>query len=361
MKRLLLLSLPLFVALITISSCEDSPTMRGNKRPGPTVAGKVGQLLVVCNENLWKSDLKPYLDSNMTQFILPYFPDVPTFLMIHKTPEHFERGVKRYRSILFVKIDPNHTGDHAKLELRKDVWAIDQMVIDLIARDTDQLLRFCKTNGLQRAHDEFEDMEWRRMMNIYAEDHNPSIDPDLAENFGIKLALPKGTQIVNKRKNFFRLDFPMGAKPIEFSNAGSQEKGVVFSGIMIYQYDYKDSSQFELERLLMARDTMLKYNAPYQVPGMYMGTQYTDLVYPEGNASTNFNGSVHGYEMRGMYTFVGRPLHAPGGAFWAFHFIHPKRKKLICLSGFLDAPSTASWIHELRGIEAVLKSVELVD
>lgn len=361
MKRLLLLSLPFFIFLIGISSCADSPSLRPNKRPGPTVAGEVGQLLVVCDDALWKSELKSYLDSNMTQFILPYFPDVPTFLMIHKTPEHFERGVKRYRSILFVKLDSSFKESKAKVEVRKDVWAIDQLVIDLIARDTDQLLAFCKSNGLQLAHEEFEDMEWRRIMHLYAEDANPSVDADLATNFGIRLALPKDARLVNKRKNFFRIDFPMGAKPIEFTNAGSQEKGVVFSGVMVYQYDYRDSSQLELENLLMARDTMLKYNAPYQVPGMYMGTQYAPLVYPEGTTSVNFDGTVKGFEMRGMFTFVGRPLHAPGGAFWAFHFKHPKRNKLICVSGFLDAPSTASWIHELRCIQAVLKSVELVD
>lgn len=361
MKRLLFLAIPVVVVLSFIFSCEDSPTLNSHRRTGPTVAGEIGQLLVVCDQTLWDSDLKECLDSTMTQFIMPYFPDVPTFLMLHKTPAHFERGVKRYRSILFVKLDPNYTGAEAKIEERKDVWAIDQLVIDVIAKDVDQLIRFCGSDGLQRIHDEFEYMDWRRILNIYQETANPKVDADLAQNFGIKLALPKGVTLVNKRKNFFRIDFPIGSKPVVFSNAGAQDRGSVLSGIMVYQYDYIDSSQFTLENLLQSRDTMLKYNAPYQVPGMYMGTQYAELVYPEGTFTSNYDGSVKGFEIRGMYTFVGRSFHAPGGAFWSFHFKHPKRNKLVCVSGFLDAPSTASWIEELRGIEAAFKSVELLD
>jgi hypothetical protein len=61
-----------------------------------------------------------------------------------------------------------------------------------------------------------------------------------------------------------------------------------------------------------------------------------------------------------MYVFTGKKVHSTGGAFWAFHFVHPKKKKLICVSGYVDAPATASWTHPLRELQAVLKSVELV-
>jgi hypothetical protein len=33
---------------------------------------------------------------------------------------------------------------------------------------------------------------------------------------------------------------------------------------MIYQYDFFDSSQFLLDNLLKARDTMLRYNVPHE-------------------------------------------------------------------------------------------------
>jgi hypothetical protein len=175
------------------------------------------------------------------------------------------------------------------------------------------------------------------------------------------MALPEGTRIVSRRKNFMRVEFPDASRPIEFVGAGSQENGAIYSGVMIYQYDYKDSSQFILENLLMARDTMLKYNAPHEIEGLYMGTQYAELVYPEGNEMITDKGDLKGFEIRGMFMFTGKPVHSTGGAFWSFHFIHPKRKKLMCVSGYVDAPSTTSWTHSLREIQAVLKSVEITD
>ena len=346
--------------IIGLSSCEDSPSFKGPKRLGQIVTGKVGQILVICDDPIWDSEVKAYLDTNLTQFIMPYFPDVPTFLLIHKTEAHFNQGVKRYRNTLFLKIDPKHKGDKAEIHIRKDVWAIDQLVVDIVAKDYNQLLAACKS-GLKSVHSEFDKMEWKRILNQYEESDNSNISGALETNFGIHIDLPEGARLVNKKPNFVRIDFPIANRPIEFANAGTQESGTIFSGVLVYQYDYLDSTQFYLEQLLEARDTMLKYNAPYEIEGMYMGTQYTPLVYPEGNEMISDIGKVKGYEIRGMYVYVGKPIHAPGGAFWAFHFKHPKRNKLVCISGFLDAPSTTTWTHQLREIQAVLKSVEFTD
>lgn len=356
-----LIYLAFFGILIGFQSCEDSPTFKHRGRLGQSVAGEIGHLLVVCEDNIWNSDFKPYLDTNLTQFIMPYYPDVATFMLDHKTPKHFDKGVKRYRSILFVAIDPNLKSDKVKVEKRMDVWAIDQLTIDITAKNPQQLMDFCKTGGLQSIHSEFDYMEWRRIMNDFELSDNRDIKQKLATNFGIKLALPEKSILVNRRPDYFRIEFPSASRPIEFSNAGAQDRGTILSGIMIYQYDYIDSNQMDFKNLLQQRDTVLKIYAPYQIEGMYMGTQYTDLVYPEGSLETNFNGKVKGMDVRGMFVYTGLPINAPGGAFWSFHFVHPKRNKVMCISGYLDAPSTTSWIHQLREIQAVLRSVEIVD
>lgn len=353
----------LFIAfLLVFASCEDSPTFKNNnRRIGPSVSGEIGKLLVVCEKPLWNSEFKTSLDSSLTQFIMPYYPDVATFMLFHKTPAHFEKGVKRYRSILFVNLDPNFKAPNVSVEKRMDVWAIDQLVIDITAKDENQLIEFCKNGGLLSVHKEFDTMEWRRIMNYFKEGNNKTIDDKLAKQFGIKLSMPQGAQLLNQKDDFMRIEFPVANRAIEFSNAGSQDKGAIFSGIMVYQTDLTDNNQFSLETLIAERDSILEIYAPYQIEGMYMGTQFAPLVYPEIDPMKNFNGTLSGTEMRGMFVYVGRPIHATGGAFWAFHFKHPKRNKLITVSGYLDAPSTASWVHQLREIQAVLKSVELTN
>lgn len=347
----------ILVLLLSFSSCDlDSKRYRST---GVAVTGRIGEILVVCDQDLWDSEIREILDSNLTQFIMPYFPDVATFDLIHKTPQHFTQGVKRYRNALFLSIDPKLEGDKGKIEKRVGVWATDQLVIDIIGKDYNQLVQTCLL-GLKNVHDEFDQMEWERILKYYKATPNGSIEEAVKKNFGITFALPDAAKLVTKRNNFYRIEFPSGARPIEFVGAGKQDAGTIFSGLTIYQYDYIDSSQFALENLLQARDTMLKYNVPYSYEGMYMGTQYVKMVYPEGNPTKNQSGKLSAYEMRGMFKFIGKGKHGPGGCFWSYHFIQPKTKKLICVSGYVDAPSTTSWTQPLREVQAILKSVEII-
>ena len=348
---------PLFIvviALLLISSCDFN--RKSFRSSGIAVTGKIGEILVVCDQDIWDSRFKECLDTNLTQFIMPYFPDVATFELIHKTPNHFTQGVKRYRNTMFINIDPELKGEFGKIEKRVGVWAADQLVIDITARDFEQLEKTCSA-GLKSVHKEFDTYEWKRIKKYYAETKNVYIEKKVQENFGINFALPDGSKLITTRKNFYRIQFPSGARPIEFVGAGTQDPGRIAAGILVYQYDFIDSSQFELKKLLQDRDTMLRYNVPSDYEGMYMSTQYNKLVYPEMNQTTNEDGTLTVNEMRGMFVFVGVGKHGVGGAFWAYHFINPKTNKIVCVSGYVDAPSTTSWTQPLREVQAILKSV----
>lgn len=358
LRHILVFSLCISI-LFSWSSCDRLNQVDGNA--GMYATGKVGEILVVCEQGIWENpDIRYQLDTNLTQWILPYLPDVATFTLIHKTPSHFTEGVKRYRNTLFLTIDPAFKGDIGTIVRKDDVWAKEQLVVEVTARDFNQLLETCR-QGLGKVHEEFDQMSWKRIMDNFEKNKNNTARAQVRENFGIDIALPEGAAAVTRRKNFYRIDFPPASRPIEFVGTGTQDNGTIFYGVMIYQYDYTDSSQFELNRLLMARDTMLKHNVPHEIEGLYMGTQYNQFVYPEGNKAVSADGKLKGYDMRGMFMFTGIPKHSTGGAFWAFHFVNPKTKKLVCISGYVDAPPTTSWTHPLREIEAVLRSVRIVE
>ncbi len=340
--------------LFLFTSCEFD-----NSQGFSPVTGKVGEILVVADNSIWESDLQECLDSNLTQYIMPYFPDVATFQLIHKTPSHFEQGVKKYRNILFLKIDPNYKGTKGKIVKHSDVWAHGQMVIDIIGKDYQMLEQTCKY-GLDEVHDIFDDISWRRLIDHFNTYDNSVVRNEIKEHFGLDVALPARSTIVSSKKNFYRIEFPSASRPIDFQGSGSsQDAGLILSGLMIYQYDYVDSSQFELAQLLRDRDTILKHFMPHEIQGLYMGTQYEDFIYPEGNVAFSADGKVQGYDIRGMFKFTGKPIHSTGGAFWEFHFKHPKRDKMICLSGYVDAPSTTSWTHPIRELQAVLRSLKI--
>lgn len=350
-------SLSALLVLLFSFGCESSHNNTVTR--GLSVTGKVGEILVVCEQGVWNSEIKNYLDTGLTQWIMPYFPDVSTFDLVHKTPLHFTQGVKRYRNTLFINIDPTYEGDIGSIVKRYDVWATGQLVIDITGKDFNQVLETCKL-GLEEVHNEFDTKEWSRIMGNFSRNKNSTIRTEVAKNFGIDLVLPSSSKLVSKRKNFYRIEFPAASRPIEFVGTGTEDVGSILSGIMIYQYDYLDSNQFQFDALLAARDTMLKYNVPHEIEGMYMGTQYNELVFPEGNNMTNAVGDLNGFEMRGMFMFKGLPKHSTGGAFWAYHFKNETTNKMVCVSGYVDAPATTSWTHPLREIQAILKSVEIV-
>lgn len=346
-----------FFGILFISlSCETVKPGKGGSTLN--VTGKVGEILVVCEDNLWNSNLQECLDTNLTQFIMPYFPDVATFELRHRTPDKFTKGVKRYRNTLFLTIDPNYVGDIGSIEKRENVWASGQLVIDIVAKDYPQLIETCQ-RGLKNVHQEFDEVEWKRLMKLFASKNNKTVLDKVEKNFGIDIVLPSNSKLVWERDNFYRIEFPQGSRPIEFAGTGTEDIGAIFSGLMIYQYDYKDTSQFTLQKLLQDRDTMLKYNVPHETEGMYMGTQYDKRIYPEATYMKNASGTINGVEMRGMFVFTGLPIWGTGGAFWAYHFINPKTEKLVTLSGYVDAPATTSWTQPLRELEAILKSVEI--
>lgn len=348
--RVLCISCSLF--LIALLSCNRSFK---KSEYGLSVTGKVGEILVVCDQGIWDSDVKKYLDTNITQFIMPYFPDVVTFEIIHRKPQAFETGNKRWRNLMFIDINPE--AKESSVTKENDTWATGQLVVRIIARSMDELVDLCK-RSLQNIHREFDQKEWNRILTRFENENNPYTSEQIKESFGINIFLPKGSRIISKRKNFFRVEFPLDTKPLEFMGGNGQTANFIQSGLLIYQYDYTDSSQFELEKLLRDRDTMLKYNVPHEVEGVYMGTQYAKIVYPEGSFMWNKKKNTYGYEMRGMFKFLGNTDFATGGAFWSFHFLNNKNK-LVCVSGYVDAPPTISWILPLREIQAVLKSVEV--
>lgn len=323
------------------------------------VTGKVGEILVVCDDAIWNSSIHSDLDSNLTRFIMPYFPDVATFELLHYNDKNFVGAVKRHRNVLFLTIDQNHKGNKGKLQYRDDVWANNQLVIEIIAKDYTQLVQTINA-GADHIHEKFEYESWNRIRKRFAEEKNNRIDSELKQNFGVHIDLPNASKMVSSRKNFCRIELPAASRPIEFVGASKQDLGTIFSGIMVYQYPYTDSSQLGIDQLLKARDTMLKYNVPHETQGLYMGTQYNEFVYPHSSEESNFKETINGIEVRGMFEFKGRFQHSTGGAFWSFHFLQPKTNQLVCVSGYVDAPSSTSWTHAIREIQAIWKSVTIL-
>ena len=89
-------------------------------------------------------------------------------------------------------------------------------------------------------------------MDRHKERANRFLNDEIKKQFGISLALPQGSKVVWRKQNFYRIELPNSAKPIEFVGTGSTDPGLIFRGIMVYQYNYEDTTQLTFEALTSA-------------------------------------------------------------------------------------------------------------
>lgn len=322
--------------------------------------GKAGELIVVAENTVFVDELALMLDTLFGELIAPYYPAQPKFEIKHITPEKFEKGIRRIRNVLVLELVDNQAQDPVTI-VKKDYYAQTQLLTVIKASSMDGLVKEIADQA-PRLVSLYENMEWKREFFRHSKDNNTVLKEQLAKQFGITLELPKLARYEsNKSGNYAHIIFPQRSRQMDMISgevASGSKANFIQSGIMVWKLPYNKKEQFTPEYLMRARDTLLKYNARHEFPGVYMGTQDHPAVLPV-HSYIKIN-EVEGYEFRGMFKFTGR-LEPSGGKFWSFHFIHPKRNEIIAVSGYLDAPPTMNPALDLRKIQAVLYSIQLVD
>jgi hypothetical protein len=330
------------------------------QQPSPSLSnGPVGQITVVCDNNLWTESLQVGLDSTLCPFLSPYVPDVIEFKLLQRNVQKFNAGNKQMRNVLHIVMDGAHGNKPVIIKSDGERYATNQTFIKVTCGNEAQLKEAIATRFKTEVYPLFAHDDWKRLYVANHRVNHKETQKNISTAFGINVDFPEGSSLVSYNDNFYRIEFQTESKGME--TGGS--RGITSyeqSGIMIYQYDAVGDSCMQMSSLMSSRDTMLKYNVPHEIEGVYMATQYSKRVAPEMFDFSNYNQSLSGKEIRGMYKFIDESNQPyTGGAFWEFHFLHPTRKKVVCVSGYLDAPSSVSWVFQLRRIQSVLKSVVL--
>jgi hypothetical protein len=322
--------------------------------------GKAGELIVVAENTVFVEEIATLLDTVFGEIILPYYPAFPKFEIKHLTPEKFEKGFRQIRNLLFLELVDNDSLEPSTV-IKKDYYAKTQVLTIIKTATMDDLVEELLKQA-PRLINIYETTEWKREYYRHKKDNNTVLKKQLAKQFGISLELPKQARYEsNKSGNYAHIIFPQRSRQMDLmtdGGAGGSKANFIQSGIMIWKFPYTKSEQFTPEYLMRARDTVLKYNAKHEFPGVYMGTQDHPAVLPV-HSYIKID-ELEGYEFRGIFKFTGM-LEPSGGKFWSFHFIHPYRNEIIAVSGYLDAPPTISPALDLRKIQAVIYSLKLVD
>jgi hypothetical protein len=322
--------------------------------------GKAGELVVVCDNTIFTDEVFVALDSVFGDYIKPYYPPEKRFTVLQMNEDRYVKIGKRVRNLMMLEIDPSISKGDPQVIVKRDFYARTQIVTEILAHNNEDLL-YAVNNLLSEIVGIYDQQEWNREYIRHKEENNTVARRKLSKQFGITLDLPNQGKYESVKSSFARISLPDRSRQMDIQADGgfsSAKANFIQSGIMIWSFDYKDSSQLTPEYLMKARDTILKYNALHEIDGVYMGTQDHPAVIPVHNRIKI--GDVEGYEFRGLYKFTGR-FEPSGGKFWSFHFKHPNRDKIIAISAYLDAPPTMSSSMDIRRLQAILYSLKITE
>lgn len=320
--------------------------------------GKAGELIVVADNTVFTEEIGELLDSTFGDYIRPFYPPQKMFEIRFLDIHSFKNTSLRIRNVL--QLELTDKVERPQLTVKKDYYANGQLYSVAKAKTMDELvdLLILETPRLVKLYDK---QEWLREYHRHKKANNKVLKSKVKKQFGITLELPRTGRYESVQNNYAHILFPDRSRQMDLqtraeSAYSTSKANFIQSGIMLWQIPFKDSSQLDPAYLMKVRDTILKYNALHEYPGVYMGTQDHPAVIPVHKRIKV--GTIEGYEFRGLYKFTGK-LEPSGGMFWSFHFLHPERNKIVAVSAYLDTPPTMNPALDLRKLQAILYSVRL--
>ncbi|MCT4616325.1 MAG: DUF4837 family protein [Marinifilaceae bacterium] len=330
MKKLFKLSL--FSILITVLFCQCNFSA---KDLDVTVTGKSGELIVVVDNNLYKSELGDTIKSVLgdSQFGLPQAE--PIFSILHLDHANFSSMFKTHRSILDIRIKKELK--ETKMRVKNDMYAKGQSFIRLEAPSNEKLIEFIDKNR-SKLVSYYHVGERNRKIRVIKSAPVQQIFDTLKYSFNFSLAFPAGYNLNKVTKDFIWV---------------SKETTSSSMGMFIYTYDYKSASDIEKANIIAKRNAFLKQNVPGPVKDSYMSTDIElPISYDQFTFKTNY-----AYQMRGLWEVKGDFM---AGPFLNISFINEDKTKIVCLDSYVYHPSKEKR-EMLREMEAIMYTYKKVN
>ncbi len=321
----------LFPILLLNFAC----TNRDGKVFIPNVSGKSGELLIVIEDELWKEETgKALRKVFMTEY--PSLPqDEPYFDITHIPTDAFTDLFKSHRNIVLIKINPDYNND--KIVVKKEVWAKTQIYVEIQAKGRKNLEKMIVNNS-EKLRNYFLSAELNRKTDYFKKYEEVSIRKKIEEKHKISLVFPKGYEIYKEDTNFVWVH---------------QETPRLHQGIIVYYKEYTDTANFNVNRLLDRRDSILKKYIPGSAKNSYMTTERrlpvaTKVFMRNGNYTL---------EIRSLWKVVNDFM---GGPFVSYTTLDKERNRLITVEGFLYAGKQDKR-NFLWDLEAILNSLKFME
>ncbi|MCU4164469.1 DUF4837 family protein [Carboxylicivirga caseinilyticus] len=326
-SNFILLSVAIVLSLVFIAvSCNNTVN---DIKPRPL--GSPGEVLLVIDDDNWNTNLGDTL-RNLLSDDFPALPQIET--MFKKTRisfSDFQRHFRTYRNILFVSVRPNASSN--RVEFRKNEWALNQQVAEVIAKDTKELEELI-VQKWPKIKSFFYNGDIDALVKSYNLVYEPAVVNLVKEEYPFSLHFPKGYRL-KKKDNYFtwivndRIDSHLG--------------------VFVFQFSLDSIENTDARSLLELRNKILFEQVPGEHPGSYMTTEEH---FPVVVNKSKFAGRKW-TELRGLWKVEGDFM---GGPFVDYFYADFENNQLIMLEGYVYAPSKPNKAGFVREVEAVLKT-----
>ncbi|MFV0365811.1 MAG: DUF4837 family protein [Mangrovibacterium sp.] len=296
------------------------------------VSGKIGELVVVIPESLWKDTVGGAIRAQLTQEQVSLPQAEPLFDVLPVPPAAFADIFKANRSIIQVNISPSV--DSTRVVYKYDVWAQPQSVVEIYAKT--------KADFLQLYHEKGEKItafmlqgERNRLMGNYANYQKHEVVADIREKFGVKIILPVGYIKASDKPDFYwaRYDTPE-----------------ITQNVMVYSFPYTSDSTFTSSYIVNKRDSLLKAYVEGPADSSFMVSEHR---VPTAFQVFKFKGN-YAAEVRGLWRLEGDWM---GGPYVLIAVLSPDHKRVVVADGWVYAPKKDKRNY-VRQLEAMIYSLE---
>ena len=249
MKRVLFSILFAVAALSMFSGCKAF----GDLSAADNATGTPYELVLVCGQPEWQSELGDTLQSVLKQPVKELMQYEPMYNVLRILPNNFKSLTERHRNIIVVNVDPSFA--EAGATIKYDETAKPQIYITLKGPDTKTLARYVSDHRDNILY-VLEKAERDRSVNYSSKYYSQMLREEIYNKFGMDIPVANNYQLrtISDDMIWISQEFPMASQ-----------------GFFIYKYPYEGKESLSAEALVKARNRFAA-RIPGPAEGSYMST-----------------------------------------------------------------------------------------
>jgi hypothetical protein len=296
----------------------------------PTSKGAAYELILVCDNDVWTSEVGDTLISILQRDVEMLNQREPYYRVFRILPAGFTHLNKEHRNVLYIDVDPQRY-DTSLLIVRQDIYSTDQMILTASAPSISEMVTLLDGER-ENIVSAYEIAERRRNVAAYKKFGPKSLTALVQEKFGFTMNFPAGFFLANQTKDFIWARY-------EMPKAGQ--------GVLVYSYPYTGPQDLSEENIIAKRN---KYAALIPGPndGSYMSTYYAK------SEAIRIDGRLW-IRTRGFWDLINGYM---GGPFISYTTIDTENHKVITIDGYVYSPELPKR-NFLREMEHLVYTVEM--